>query len=584
MNGIRKLASRIVSAALAAYPAVLLLIGCSERAPTVPVAKQLSALVVVSAPVGQSGAVVEVARSLGRAATTATVAGDDSVVYVSMAPGSAPGGENATVRNVATGQVLTVTMADGGFDPAPLGGTVGDTLEVDVTLPTGIETYFGIVPRRRPPTLVRSNPPNGKTDVPLNTRITVVFSEPIDQTTVPASMQLFQGADAVAGTATLDSSGLVATFAPDSLLAPNAEYTAVITTTVRNLAGDALEQSAPIRFTTGTLSTGLPPSQGISQCPANSPISSAAFERVGSMALARKGAATALPDGRVLIFGGTPDAGLQPQAEIYDPATRTFAAGDQMMTSRGGHPAVMLPEGKLLFLDGIVLQDGRVFFATPVSIYLQLQDGPFSPPNYAEIYDPTSGTFARLNDHAQAPIYWDTATLLLDGRVLLTGTTADLSNVTELFDPRTNTFKNTGAMQGWYDTSGWGTLLADGTVLFVEWCFEVCNDAVELYDPSSETFTVVGSINGDLPLSRSVRLANGRVLITGGQWPGGNGTNETLLYIPASRTLVQGPPMTCGRHEHSATLLPDGTVLIAGGYSAWPGRTRTAEIFHPPTQ
>src|SRR4029079_3481914 len=111
----------------------------------------------------------------------------------------------------------------------------------------------------------------------------------------------------------------------------------------------------------------------------------------------------------------------------------------------------------------------------------------------------------------------------------------------------------------------------DGTVLFVQWCFEVCSDAVELYDPSTETFTVVGSIYGDLPYSRAVRLADGRVLITGGQLPGGKGTNETLLYVPVSHTLVPGPPMICGRHEHSATLLPDGTVLIAGGHSAWPG-------------
>jgi hypothetical protein len=39
--------------------------------------------------------------------------------------------------------------------------------------------------------------------------------------------------------------------------------------------------------------------------------------------------------------------------------------------------------------------------------------------------------------------------------------------------------------------------------------------------------------------------------------------------------------MITGRHEHTATLLPDGTVLMAGGYSIWPTPTSNAEIYKP---
>src|SRR5262249_50086539 len=39
--------------------------------------------------------------------------------------------------------------------------------------------------------------------------------------------------------------------------------------------------------------------------------------------------------------------------------------------------------------------------------------------------------------------------------------------------------------------------------------------------------------------------------------------------------------MTFGRHSHTATLLPDGTVLITGGNSAWPTATASAELYIP---
>ena len=59
----------------------------------------------------------------------------------------------------------------------------------------------------------------------------------------------------------------------------------------------------------------------------------------------------------------------------------------------------------------------------------------------------------------------------------------------------------------------------------------------------------------------------GEVLIAGGQLPGGSGAAGTDLYDPATGKFSAAEDMTIGRHSHTATLLPDGTVLIAGGYS-----------------
>ena len=68
-------------------------------------------------------------------------------------------------------------------------------------------------------------------------------------------------------------------------------------------------------------------------------------------------------------------------------------------------------------------------------------------------------------------------------------------------------------------------------------------------------------------------LLNGKALITGG----GNAVAE--LYDPATGTFTATGSMVADRMWHTATLLPDGTVLIAGGY---PGSAST-EIYNPAT-
>ena len=76
-----------------------------------------------------------------------------------------------------------------------------------------------------------------------------------------------------------------------------------------------------------------------------------------------------------------------------------------------------------------------------------------------------------------------------------------------------------------------------------------------------------------------MRFADGTALITGGQLPGGDGGGGSDLYLPVTGTFAYAGNMTTGRREHTATLLPDGTVLIAGGFSIWPTPTSSAEIY-----
>ena len=494
-----------------------------------------------------------------------------TVAYVSLPTNSAPTASSARVRNRGTGDSIVIALVNGGFDPTPIWARVGDELTIELMDDGSVlSATTASVPPRRPPRIVRVDPPSGKTDVPLNARIVVVFSEPVDPSTIDNAIQLSHDGQMVDGVLSLSMMNLEVVFAPVVDLMPSTQYTLTITTAVRDLAADALEQPTRLDFTTAATVTSPP----VAQClPTMSTQPVGTFTSVGGMATPRGGVSSILlPDGRVVVYGSTPSSTLGPRAEVYDPTTQTFVGAGDMVRMVGPYPAVVLPDGRLRFFNSVVLQDGRVFLPEATG---------------AVVYDPSSGTYAPVGSYTHASVSgWSTQTLLLDGRVLLTGAVhpwgGNLSGAAELFDPKTGTFKETGPMQAYSDTPGWGTLLTDGTVLFVQWNWDAEDDDVELYDPSTGTFRVLARLCGDNNLSTAVRLADGTVLVTGGQLVGGRGTTETLLYLPERRTFVAGPPLSIGRFMHSATLLLDGRVLVAGGYGVGLRPVAAAELYTPP--
>ena len=154
--------------------------------------------------------------------------------------------------------------------------------------------------------------------------------------------------------------------------------------------------------------------------------------------------------------------------------------------------------------------------------------------------------------------------------------------MTELFDPQSGTFGVTGPMMAKYfpDYGYTATLLTDGRVLFLgsnDWPDPA--DA-EVYDPAAGTFASIGSAVSQ-EIAPASRLTDGTVLIAGGQLPGGSGSTYAELYVPASGMFERVGEMTAGRHSHTATPLPDDTVLITGGFSDWPNPTSSAEVYKP---
>ena len=175
-------------------------------------------------------------------------------VYVSLSPGSVPGAEQATIQNPRTGALVTVAMMEGGFDPVAMEASAGDTLDVDIRV-AGAEApllFAIVVPDRRPPIVVRTDPPPQKRDVPLNAVLLVVFSEPLDSATLTdTSVQLLRDGAPVAGTLGFgDAAHLTVTFTPVGPLAAGAEYTLMVAQGITDLGGDTLEAQVRVEFTT----------------------------------------------------------------------------------------------------------------------------------------------------------------------------------------------------------------------------------------------------------------------------------------------------------------------------------------------
>jgi hypothetical protein len=164
-----------------------------------------------------------------------------------------------------------------------------------------------------------------------------------------------------------------------------------------------------------------------------------------------------------------------------------------------------------------------------------------------------------------------TATLLNDGSVLVVGG-GDAS--AELFDPESGTFMPTGSMT----TARYGataTLLADGKVLIAGGFGPGASElprlsSAELYDPQSRTFTATGSMSVGRVRHTATLLNDGRVLIAGGEDGSGGGgaaTESAELYDPAAGTFALTGSMASERADHTSTLLASGKVLIVGGWN-----------------
>lgn len=279
--------------------------------------------------------------------------------------------------------------------------------------------------------------------------------------------------------------------------------------------------------------------------------------RIADMSAVRMAhTATALADGRVLIAGGFTAAGNAVQsAELFDPRTERFTPLARMHMMRQSHTATTLPDGRILLAGGY--SEGNAITAS------------------AELYDPATRTFTRTGDMTE-PRAGHVAVALADGTVLIVGGIGPdwtFLGSAERYDPRTGRFAPTGTLSVPRE-SHVGVRLLDGRVLIVgghrgrRAQIELYASA-ELYDPVTGRFTPTGSMQRRRHKHDAVRLADGRVLVSGGadERDDRGVYTDTELYDPRTGAFSAGPALQRGRYKHatSSVLLPTGDVLLAGG-------------------
>lgn len=214
-----------------------------------------------------------------------------------------------------------------------------------------------------------------------------------------------------------------------------------------------------------------------------------------------------------------------------------------------------------------------------------------SPAAGAEIYDTKTG-FGGVTGSMLTPRHSHTATALSNGTVLITGgynAQGKYLRSAELYDPERDEFIAVGSMN--HARAGHvAQALQDGRVLLIGgvgigWTFL---SSAEVYDPATQTFAPTGSMQVPRESHAAVGLPDGRVFVVGGHQ--GRRTNIELytsaeIYNPDVGAFSPAGDMTIRRHKHDAVLLSDGRILITGGSDERDrrGRYNSAEVYDPVT-
>ena len=301
-----------------------------------------------------------------------------------------------------------------------------------------------------------------------------------------------------------------------------------------------------------------------------------------------------LDDGRVLFAGGTRSPSY---AEFYNPAEGTWVKVGALVQPRWSHAMVRLKDGRVLIAGG---QDP--------------DENPAEDPtglDSAEVFDPASGTFSAVAS-SQSPFVTPNGALLSDGRVLVVSCGWPETKA-EIYDPKQDSWSAASAPKkcsdddylvsidgGALTTGGgfafelerfnakdgtWsktspaprqyndhlavltdGRVLATGTLLASD---DVPDAAV--YDPGTDTWEPTPKI----PREYTTRDGNGIGVVAAGDqvWRVGGSSEtpgETLdqveVWDAKSNAWSVAKPLKVARSSPIATALPDGSVLVVGGW------------------
>ncbi len=292
-----------------------------------------------------------------------------------------------------------------------------------------------------------------------------------------------------------------------------------------------------------------------------------------------------LQDGRVFMTAGlavTPDdiayfsnPDKLNSSEIFDPSTGTW-------TRAASTQETMEEQNLFLLEDGRVLAIGTVLLDYDSTVL------------HAEVYDPDSDQWSALESIDPYFVYLD-GVELADERLLVTGDYIAIDNATPVErSPGVDTLRlpdGTHLVIEYDDTEILSVQLPDGARIS-EADFKARFFGAKVFDPSTDLWVPAGLMVHPRASATLSLLPDGRVLAAGGArvelpWESSDiqtsSTEEqtfvsfTEIFDPATGLWSLGPELSKPRVNHSATVLSDGRVLIAGGIGVT--RTQNPEIY-----
>ncbi len=273
-----------------------------------------------------------------------------------------------------------------------------------------------------------------------------------------------------------------------------------------------------------------------------------------------------LPDGRVLrletrvdsLFGRI----FEHEVLVFDPGPNSWTPQPSPPTQRVRPDMVLLDDGRVLVIGGFEIVTSGTGYDSRIS-------------GATEIFNPQTGEWRQVATMVQ-PLFGQAAVLLSDGRVLVVGG-AKIDGMgtgtarAEIYDPATDTWTPTEDMAAERGEPN-AVLLSDGRVLVTGDRFydiRAVTGKAETYDPDTGAWTSAEDMSKASVGHTLTLLPDGRVLAAGGMHP----TNRhygaysmTEIFDPDSNSWSPGPELSEPRIHHSATLMPDGRVLLIGGF------------------
>ncbi len=274
--------------------------------------------------------------------------------------------------------------------------------------------------------------------------------------------------------------------------------------------------------------------------------------------------AVRMQGGGVIAVGIAPDDSGQNivgHVSALDADAESWEALPGLVTARVSPALALLSDGRLLTVGGLDASD---------------LESSAMPVDAVEIFDPKSGAWseaAQMNGGAAANM---ALIALEDGRALaLTGQDSENTTAAQVYDPKADAWSEVRQPES-PRAQPVALLLADGRVLVTG------AGVAEIYDPASDTWTRTEAMSEYRDLHSLTLLPDDRVLAAGGSDQRSSDYlihSTTEIFDPRSNSWSRGPDMSERRMSHSATLLANGSVFIAGGIGIAP---RNGEIYPLP--